>query len=105
MFTIFLIFVVSFNLVSGNVSTLDHQLLERVEVLEEKLASLSPANENVLENDKDENIRVLTKLVYDMKSKMDQMSFSPGDDCPCDLAYLEDKIQSNTANLEVREFL
>ena len=45
----------------------------------------------------------LTKFVYDMKSKMDQMSFSPGDDCPCDLAYLEDKIQSNTANLEVRE--
>ena len=40
-----------------------------------------------------------------MKSKIDQMSFSPVGDCHCDLAYLEDKIQSNTANLEVREFL
>ena len=110
MCAILLIFVVYVALVSGDV-TGDRQLLDRVEVLERKLSTLTDAYEMLLEdrhvkNDcncsyLEEDIRdigiIAAKNRHNILVNSDMIEVNVNS-----IIDMEEKVESNTGNLEVR---
>ena len=110
MCAILLIFVVYVVLVSGDV-TGDRQLLDRVEVLERKLSTLTDAYEMLLEdrhvkNDcncsyLEEDIRdigiIAAKNRHNILVNSDMIEVNVNS-----IIDMEEKVESNTGNLEVR---
>ena len=94
MYAILLIFVVSFNLVSSDVANVQ-QLLERVDLLELKLASLSNAYEMLLEDRHQQSQCNCSDLKEDIQELATLIQTNEVD--------IEAKVQSNTADLAVRK--
>ena len=89
MYAILLIFVVSFNLVSSDVVNVQ-QLLERVDLLELKLASLSNAYEMLLEDRHQQSQCNCSDLKEDIQELATLIQTNEVD--------IEAKVQSNTAD-------
>ena len=103
MCAILLIFVVYVALVSGNVAG-DQQLLERVEMLERKLSTISNAYEMLLEDNHVKNDCNCSYLEEDIRdigiiAAKNRHNILVNNDM---IEVIEEKVESNTANLEVR---